>query len=143
MFNPQPKPTKLTKKKLEPIGKISSKQASINAKISQCYSSIERGNLCQGCLKTPWQDRAHIVSQKHCMELGKEYLRYDAQNILLLCRDCHNILDNGSVADKQKLLVFDYIVNILKAHDYQRYMRIVIEIENRTLQPFSTKENKQ
>ena len=137
MFNPQPKPTKSPKKKAEPIRKISPKQASINAKISQCYASIDRGKMCQGCMKKPWQDRAHIVSQKHCMELGKEYLRYDAKNILLLCRDCHDILDKGSVQDKEELLVFDYIMNILKAHDYQRYMRIVVEIEQRTLKSFN------
>jgi hypothetical protein len=128
MFNPQLKPT--ARKKKPGIAKYTPAQQALHAKMIAAYKKIDvkRGELCEGCEMSKAHEHSHTISQKRCKDLNKIELIYDPQNIELMCRNCHNIWEIGTVAEKQQLLNFKRMLEMLKLHDRQRFQIMSIEI---------------
>lgn len=62
----------------------------------------ENGRLfCEGCLKSKGLDNSHILSEKNYPQF-----RAEKENISLLCRDCHNKWENGTIQQKAQLSCF-------------------------------------
>lgn len=110
---------------------VSSEQKTINENISATYAIIDRDRpqQCESCHK--WNvglDRSHTISRARCKQLGRNELMWDIENIVLECRDCHTVWENGTWHDKSKLLTWEQKSQFIKDNDDKTYKKIAYEL---------------
>ena len=64
----------------------------MNAKLDKLFQKLSNGKMCQVCGK-PAQCTHHLVGRSN------ELLRYDQNNTLFVCLDCHNKIHAGHIND--------------------------------------------
>ena len=100
-----------------------------------CLEIFEERELkCTGCGRYQTGDiklsHSHIISQKHCKEMGREDLVYNKYNITYHCmafgehEGCH-----GKWEGSRRIELNDYDVNMtyIRSIDEQMYQRMLVE----------------
>ena len=58
--------------------------------------------FCESCgISVGQMDCSHTISVKYAQETGRTELAYDQNNIRILCRSCHNILDSKTNQERE------------------------------------------
>lgn len=108
------------------IKQTTSKQASLNQKLSQIKNEIALEAIqndeyfCKGCGSSSEIDKSHILSigQRKDLELVKE-------NIQLLCRRCHIKWEGGNYSKMSSLWCFNDNLEYIKKVDLGKYHKIL------------------
>jgi hypothetical protein len=106
------------------ITKRSYTQSQIDTKLRQAYEEKHSSGeycICQGCgMKA--HDNSHTISQKRCKHIHKVCLIWDLDNIVDLCRKCHQIWEIGG-EEAKKLFCYEDCMAYLELHDQEGYLK--------------------
>lgn len=84
----------------------------------------ERDYVCGGCgASNKPLDFSHTVARSQ----APEHI-CNINNIELMCRDCHNIWEHGSIEDKASLHNFTRMLNQLKYLAYPIYVKTMVKL---------------
>jgi len=101
--------------------------ATCKARLSKIYREIYEGEphpYCRGCGSRA-QGTAHIIPKARAKQLGKSELIWDKDNLLPACNRCNSILENVQSEEFRQLNCYDYVIEILKKYDYERYTKAI------------------
>ena len=103
--------------------KVSAKQGKINKELSRIKSEkIKKlGRICLFCRRKVGNvDLVHIIRRSY-----SERLKTDKKNMILGCRECHDVFDNGDARKLEKFPTFELVLNRMKKLDELYYNRFV------------------
>ncbi len=123
------------KKKRNRLKRVSIKQESINNKYRSMLSNFDRivPKVCTGCgEKHPVVklSHSHIISRKHCHDLGRPDLIYNPDNVTFHClsigdhKGCHEKWE--SKVQRKELLDYEKNTEYIKSIDEQLYYRYTL-----------------
>lgn len=121
--------TKQKPKKRYTLRQQTKKQPIISKQLSALKSEIELEKIqngeyyCKGCgISKSGLDKSHILS------VGRyKNLELVKKNIQLLCRDCHNIWEHGSIQEKKRLLCYEENLEIIRSLNQLAYQKFLNE----------------
>ena len=103
--------------------KVSDKQKDSNRIISEIKADkIKKlGRICLFCRRKVGNvDLVHIIRRSY-----SERLKTDKKNMILGCRECHDMFDNGDARKLEKFPTFEFVLNRMKKLDELYYNRFV------------------
>lgn len=85
---------------------------------------------CWGCGSTGPIEHHHVISRQDMTKIGKPWLVIDPENLFPLCHYCHHSRwHNGGVEKKLELKCLNAMMDFMKKHSNELYMKLYFKIE--------------